>query len=242
MLAKLLKFEFKSTYRSYLFLYLVILISSFLVPQVLDSDGIFAIAVNITYTVSLFGLLIMMFVNIIQNYRKTMYGKQAYLTHTLPVSTNKLLACKCIAALVWMLVSIFIVIISGFIVGQMLTYANFDITILVDAFFESITLMILINLVLSLLQTILLFYMIISLVHTRYIPKHKAFAGIVIFIVFAFIDAHFNQLFMLNNNFIYIGSGTFEDQLGISILYSLTLCVIEYIVTKYILDHKMEIE
>lgn len=122
MFFKLLKYEFKSTSKWYFLLYLITLLSAFslsfwrikasypselatedlfsnhlLTPsQLLFFMFVFASVIFIMGTLFVSTLLL-----VIRRFRQTIFGPEAYLTLTLPVSSHQLILSKLVAAILW---------------------------------------------------------------------------------------------------------------------------------------------
>ena len=88
---KLLKYEIVQSYRQYFLTFAIFLILCIMTPWVPDFiNGILASLLVFAFI----GISIAINVNVILNFNRSMYKRPGYLTLTLPVSTNKLLAVK----------------------------------------------------------------------------------------------------------------------------------------------------
>jgi len=142
MLGKLIKHEFKSTYKiGCLLLAMVLLITlfgglAFQSPMwrgmkssgydvsVLDIISIFAIVMYILMLIAVeYGSMIYL----VLHFYKTMYTDQGYLTHTLPVTKHQLLGSKILVSGIWLLLMGIGVIISVlFFVGTLMAHLSSD--------------------------------------------------------------------------------------------------------------------
>lgn len=110
MLAKLLKYDLKYTYKTLGVYYLVIIlcILLFLATNFQNSSGIIEF-IHLFIGGAGFGLSIGMFINAITRswarFQKNFYQEEAYLTHTLPVTKKQLLLSKTIASFITLLIS-----------------------------------------------------------------------------------------------------------------------------------------
>lgn len=131
MLGKLLKYETKATARSFLPVYIAILLFAFInrvinpFKQVGDTTGVtiegfsFLNMMRIASVVIYFALIVatiaMTFVIIIQRFYKNLLGDEGYLMFTLPVKTWQHIISKLLVSLLWTILS-FIVIVSSVLV------------------------------------------------------------------------------------------------------------------------------
>lgn len=137
MLKHLLKFEFKSTARIMLPIYIVLLSISIIerLMSLLPNDNDifeFALALStILYIFILCAAMAAVYIVIIQRFYKSLLKDEAYLTLTLPVKTSKLLLSKIITSAVWLFSTLVVVFVSYVILlyNQPITdgvYFNFD--------------------------------------------------------------------------------------------------------------------
>lgn len=120
MLMKLLKHEFRATSRSVLPLMLFVLMTAigahFSIAELLDSDvswirtigGIFMAA----FIIALIAGGVIVFVMMIQRFKKNLLGDEAYLSMMLPVSVSQQVFAKLLVSVIWYLL-IGIVLVAG---------------------------------------------------------------------------------------------------------------------------------
>ncbi len=133
MLIKLIKYEFKASYR--FFLGLFALIFSLFVLMLLTKKNIeigsfwLIYAKYILYMLSAvaFGIisavsLTVVFVYAIIRFHRSMLGNEACLTHSLPVKTGSLVTAKIITMTVWAVLTLAVVCICTFCVGDFSEY------------------------------------------------------------------------------------------------------------------------
>lgn len=131
MLGKLMKYDLKKMYKVVIVFY-IIAISLALVSRGTSELGknIFAFKVlyivfsSIEYAI-LANVIIHSFVRIILRFNTNFYKDESYLTHTLPVSKQKLLASKYLSALIVILTSVVVVFASLFIMFYSKQTINF---------------------------------------------------------------------------------------------------------------------
>lgn len=115
MLGKLIKNEFKANIHTIGMIYVVaaaailIMMAAFIV----EITWLSAIATIVLIATGLIAI-ILTFVSVVSNFKKTLFGGQGYLSFTLPVTSGQLLAAKTITSFCWMLLS-YVVAIGIFI-------------------------------------------------------------------------------------------------------------------------------
>lgn len=265
MFLKLCKHELKCSYRSFLFLYAVlIVVALFLNP---NGQSMFNNIAIIIYSIVLMVLFVMCIVVIIKNYNTSMFTRSAYLTHTLPVSTTALLLTKILSAIFWSIISTIVVLISILLISFRMT--GFDIGYVQSMISDIIqspniwsTLLMIVFLLFSLIEAITLIYLAINITHTTHIQRFRPAIAFLFFIMIswfvqlvtllvnkAFFSTEFH--FLLSASFdsntaiintIHIDGSELTKLLLIQICISIVWTVIYFFVSKYILDHKLEIE
>lgn len=118
MLKKLVKHEFKETARLLIPLNLIVVAMTAIGAIMLSAKifqehyiGIFGPLSIMLYILSIFCLFILTAVFLTMRYYKTVYGRQGYLTHTLPVSTTSILNTKILVAAFWLYAALIITIL-----------------------------------------------------------------------------------------------------------------------------------
>ena len=113
MLRKLLKYEFKSTGRTFLPIYGALLITAFLTRLfVFNKDfsnsfflGIFRVALSSLFGFLLMAVFILTLVVSLQRFYKNLLGEEGYLSMTLPVKPWQHICCKSLTSPVWYIFS-----------------------------------------------------------------------------------------------------------------------------------------
>ena len=135
MLAKLLKYEFKSTSRLILILYGVLLFMGVVVGGMLRMTGAWSDLFDVetlgttarrmlsiltgglsgVYGILIITVFILTLVTIITRFYRNLLGGEGYLMHTLPVPTWMLVTSKLITAFVWMILTTVVACLSAFL-------------------------------------------------------------------------------------------------------------------------------
>lgn len=240
MFLKLCKYELKRSYKAFLLYYVILLCSSFSVFKspygmqllVMFIAGLLAVTVGVLIVIGI-------------DFYQTMYGREAYLTHTLPVSSTELILSKFLIAAFWVLISMIVCAISCYLFIKDICVISFT-----DFFNMKLLCLMGLEFIIFLLE-IGLNFAIISLCHTTMKTKHKKFWMILYCISFSDIafklfskDPIFTNILM---NTAYGNQGknyVFNYQIQAETMYIfiiLSFIGIFLIITKLCIDRKMEI-
>ncbi len=121
MLGKLIKYELKSSARTFIPIYIGLIIVTIL-QICLDKINYFDIEIlSIIVNTVLSGLFVVVFLGncicIYNRFKKSFFTDEGYLMFTLPVKTSQLINSKIIGSLIWSTLSIITSIISGYIIA-----------------------------------------------------------------------------------------------------------------------------
>ncbi|EHJ53276.1 hypothetical protein [Streptococcus macacae] len=266
MFGKLLKYEFKSVGSWFFGLYgLAIALSLFL--------GIW-LRFNITFSGSsdyradfnsnvqgvfaslLFSLLLAVFITIfiatllliIRRFYNNIFGREGYLTLTLPVSTHNILLSKLAAALIWIICSCFVSLFSVFLLvapwlGSALRshYLSNGLSDLFNTLFNPASFLVSLSLLVSIISCILGIYFAASL--GQLFLDNRILFAIVFYFLISIICSSLDFLLGSNGNSIDIVSSTngyyhLTVKIMIHIIYSLFF----YFGTHYIIKNKLNIQ
>lgn len=125
MLGKLLKHEFKSTYKVMLIIFAImtaVTLLGMVVFRLCDitndatptSMVILAMVCLVIYLISLLAFMIISYVYLAMHFYKSMYSAQGYLTHTLPVKTLTTFHVKAVVSVVWLLLANVLTYLSAY--------------------------------------------------------------------------------------------------------------------------------
>ena len=125
MLGKLLKHELKQTVRSVSTIYIVLaVIAAFLLLSSLVGANAFKAISNAALFVATIVMIVMTVVAVIKNFHDSLYGRQGYLSFTLPVKCSSLLLSKIIVSAFWLLCAVILMGIVYFIMYIAMTGEN----------------------------------------------------------------------------------------------------------------------
>ena len=239
MLGKLIKNEFKSNIHSVGMIYLVsaAAILIMLASYIADITWISALATIVLIATGLIAVVVT-FISVVSNFKKTLYGDQGYLSFTLPVTSGQLLAAKTITSFCWMLLSYLVA--GGIFVGVYLystamigedvkmalklmfsMFEGFPSTTTIKQVVVIMALIVFIRIIVLIAQL----YFAITLANTRVMQKLGGFAPFVIFfaifIVMQIISLLLAQyvpftLVVTENGLFYSMVSTMESPLGLT--------------------------
>lgn len=266
MLKKLLKYEFKATGRVIFPLYIALILVS-LINKIFVSikpafgfnliserlENVIAIISMIIYGSIMIAIFIVTLFIIIQRYYKNLLGDEGYLMNTLPVEVWKNIFSKLVVAISWSVISIIVAIISIFILayhpGIYIEIFNTIRYLLTEVIYNLgintplIILEFLILGILSITSSILLIYASISIGHlSNKRKKSLSFLSyIVINVITYFIQSLLYQL-VLYSILIVEFQIYVNLYLIISIIGLIITSVIYFLISKYCMEKKLNLE
>lgn len=136
MFGKLLKYEFKSVGTWYLALYGIVAAASVVLGLWIQTiirrsehqvdtfadnapwnlEGALFVFVCIAFGILISALLISTFFLVVTRFQKSVYGRQGYLTMTLPITSHQLILSKLLTSIIWYLLAGLMVVISLIII------------------------------------------------------------------------------------------------------------------------------
>ena len=120
MTAKLLKYDLKKTTKILIYMYVISIAIAIVTRLVslLDHIQLFFIVTKILegclYS-AVINVIVNTFIHILLNFAKGFYGDESYLTHTLPVGKDKLFLSKYLTAIIVIVASVLVCVLSLFI-------------------------------------------------------------------------------------------------------------------------------
>ncbi|MGT2847189.1 hypothetical protein [Streptococcus massiliensis] len=267
MFRKLLKYEFKNVNKWYLGLYGMMLLLSVLIGALFSinfnhfhgSISTFSIAAQASenhaillffFALSFFGILSTLFIStlflIIRRFKNNIYGREGYLTLTLPVNEHQIILSKLIAALIWTLLSFltfllsiaimwFIIsasVVPGFDWFQALTNA-FNVW---ELFSESNFYLDVANQFFGIISNTLLIYLAISV--GQLFENYRTPIAVAFYLIVSFVPSFF---FVTGNPAVIVSTTPYYSN-GLSILYYIITAILFYFGTYYILKNKVNLQ
>lgn len=262
MLKNLLKYELKSTARTFLPLYGVLIVFA-LINKIffgLASNGpAWPVGIGLS---AYFGIIVaigvMTFLVIIQRFYRNLLTDEGYLMFTLPAATSSLVISKSIAALIWIILGTFTTWISIFILSfdsHLFSTIAQEFQILLEQFyfytgmpFSLVVFEFIIFGFLSVLSGVFTLYAAIAIGHlfskNRVLASFGAFLGLNIALqaIFTFV---INMAALLNLDTWFYNlsdAATFQFALLASIMGAIVTIIALFALTNYILNRKLNLE
>ena len=264
MFGKLLKYEFKSTAKWYLLITLIALGLSVLTGIIagsssttirswdLDTMQMVAGTIGILIFGGVIGLYLSNYYIIIRRFYSNLYGREGYLTWTLPASPHAIILSKFVGALVASLYCLFLLFFSGFItilvmgavIGQDLSPVF---SIIAEAFSHSIAYWIIVWWIFTTASGILLFYVSIAL--GQLFQNRRGFKAILFFfllcLVLSIIGTAVNPLkdsYAVGSALVYGNIDDFGPNFIPGLIYEVIKIVSMYFTIHYISKYKLNLQ
>ena len=264
MFGKLLKYEFKSTAKWYLLITLIALGLSVLTGIIagsssttirswdLDTMQMVAGTIGILIFGGVIGLYLSNYYIIIRRFYSNLYGREGYLTWTLPASPHAIILSKFVGALVASLYCLFLlffsglltIIVMGAVVGQDLSPVF---SIIAEAFSYSIAYWMIIWWIFTTASGIFLFYVSIAL--GQLFQNRRGFKAILFFfllcIVLSIIGTAVNPLkdsYAVGSALVYGNIDEFGANFIPGLIYEVIKIVSMYFTIHYISKYKLNLQ
>ena len=264
MFGKLLKYEFKSTAKWYLLITLIALGLSVLTGIIagsssttirswdLDTMQMVAGTIGILIFGGVIGLYLSNYYIIIRRFYSNLYGREGYLTWTLPASPHAIILSKFVGALVASLYCLFLlffsglltIIVMGAVVGQDLSPVF---SIIAEAFSYSIAYWMIIWWIFTTASGIFLFYVSIAL--GQLFQNRRGFKAILFFfllcIVLSIIGTAVNPLkdsYAVGSALVYGNIDDFGPNFIPGLIYEVIKIVSMYFTIHYISKYKLNLQ
>lgn len=267
MLGKLMKYEWKATWKLLLPMNAFIVLMSILVfimvqMSFFDSDNGLVImtgtVIIFTYILSMVVIAIGTLIYLIYRFYTSVYGDEGYLLHTLPVDKHHIIIAKALTSAAWVIINSIVIAVSVLFVFSAQTEVM---DIMTDAFayyidflddYDKITVfgivMTLIASLFSVFARILKIFACASL--GQLASNHKLLASCVFYAGIYFVQQLFEMLFLAILGLIYravdYDSVTLFGAVGTgwetSLISGLIYCALFYFLTWYMMDKKLNLD
>lgn len=262
MLAKLLKHEFKATYRYQCGMYIVLFIVS-IIALVLSvaleanpGNGALIVTTSLSKLMAIIvrvAVLVVTFVMAILRYRKNILKDEGYLMHTLPVKKWQLLVSKLITPYVWTVLNIIIVYLSIALEVRDIDILSLTTMDLSSAGLSSgMIVMFVLAMAVSLLTSYSMFYLCLNIGYSMSKDKdlmsfvsyvviyliNQVIGVIEMFIIFAFNFESFSAITKAQT----FPVEYFWMVMGSAFVISIIMCVIYNMISVYMLNKRLNLE
>jgi len=258
MLSKLLKYEFKSTARILLPMYIAVIIYSalcrglYMLSEKLRVLEYFIVFMYFLYFVLVVAVVVVTFVLVIQRFYKNLMGDEGYLMFTLPVEPRNHIITKSLTAFIWTIVSVivaFISIVVLFFSPEVIDGIK-EILAQIPAEFVPTVIYTIVLLIFNLLSGIFMIYTAMSI--GQLVSGHKLLGSAVayfgLYVVNQIVMASILGVFgYANRTSLFVESITITSSMLlpliilITVVYAVFICAY-FFVTNYIFKNKLNLE
>jgi len=198
MLKKLIKYDFRSTWREFAAIYLAILLGVTLFPiigRTISSNAINAFIGIIAFAI-IVAVIVVTIGSLFKIYNKNVFSNEGYLTMTLPVNETQIVLSKLIVSSFWLLLTgvvsalgllIFISIMSPEAISEMLQALRM-LFAQVDAQGWLALVMAAIFVLASTLQEVAKLFMSCTVAHLKQLNRFRVPAGILSYFLFTWLE------------------------------------------------------
>lgn len=264
MLGKLMKYEWKATWKLLLTANLVTVVMTILawfMVNIVEHSSDFgmvdfaSIMVIFTYVVGMFAVTVGTSIYLIYRFYTSTYGDQGYLLHTLPVDTHHIIIAKVLVSAMWLLINIGVIYLSILLLlaGQEDMMRN-----MMEGFVNSLEylgadkvtflagIMTLIACLFSIFARVLKVTACISLGQLS--PNHKLLLSFVWYIGFNMVQQVFEVMYVAllfafhskNSSADYFS--VFGNHWEVMLISGIIYCVVFYLLTWYVMSRKLNLD
>lgn len=270
MLGKLIKYEFKATYRFMLMIYSLLFVSGIILAlgirfydfflkleineaivtvgeTIISMFGIVFISLFVSGTI--FVLSVMSFYSI-KRFHDNLLGDGGYLMHTLPVKTRDNIWAKCITSVLWTVISVIAVIVTYYVLA-LISYSTETITATIE-FFSEIdwrffaeveNVLLAIEIVLSCVISIVSSYLhiYVSMAIGYSLNTSRILVSVLCYIGFSVVESITHT--MLSVPFLFWEDGTLPMfYFGVGLMIAVIWLVVYYFITNYFMKNKLNLQ
>lgn len=248
---KLLKYEFLENIASVALINTVLFALLIIIKVYIDSDFNWIIAIIISIIpIALFVSIVFLVTIVIRTLYLGLFSQEGYLTLSLPVSIDAILISKILISALWILISIFVVLLWLIFIAFAINDASYVIQqflLLISNYsFLEIIRILLLGIVL-LIKPITLLLLVLSILHIGKIVRFRKLIGILLFMIILFIETiAVNVLYLyidsnMINYMVFVRSLVDSISYYINFFANLFVILIYYFVSRYLIKNKLEI-
>lgn len=273
MLGKLIKHEIRHSARYTMSIYMAVaaLVAIMGLALITKTTWIGLMGCMALYITGIAAVIVTL-VSVIKNFYDTLYGRQGYLTFTLPVKCSTLLISKVIVSFMWIIISFIVMVLTGvliFLYAKQRTEGTFDLfgdALAISGLLEMLPSGVVVAkflIVMGLLAVITILtyvgyvYFTVTLANTRALQAHpKLFGGIIFFVLFLvvnIISAKLTEIIPLTfnvtseNAYLAFENMSMAENVILSYgiggtIFSGIVAVVLLFATGYIMEHKVNLK
>ena len=262
MLGKLMKYEWKSTWKLLVPANLLIIMMTVLARISVQIDfyeydanlEIISMLIILMYVLSMFVVLVGGAIYLIYRFYTSTYGDQGYLLHTLPVDKHHIIIAKVLASTLWIVLSSFLMYMSviflfheeGDIFEEFVDGLNVVNRIIIGAWGEEVpvfaTVMVMITIVVNMFVRVLKVTACVSLGQLS--SNHKVMLAFAYYFAFYMIQQTVNGCYLIFITHLMreTGEWTLGGSWEFSLIIGLIYCVVFYLITWHVMDRKLNLD
>ncbi|MBQ9273003.1 MAG: hypothetical protein IJ227_04720 [Mogibacterium sp.] len=255
MLGKLLRYELPAMGRKLVPLYAAWGVTAVLLgvtAQMASSKSEFMVVITgLMYTAVATAVMVMSVILIVQRYRDSLLGDEAYFNHVLPVSVTEHIGNKLLSATIWVIATVFAALLTGIIIMiAAMIVSGFDFTVFnldpgelyIPEHFGLYVLEVLILIIASIVKSVMQIYAAITIGHQA--AKHTTLASIGAYILILIFEGTIGRIlvpliFRTNthvNEFAAVAH-VFVPALLLTIFFS----AVYFFVCKYLMENRLNL-
>lgn len=263
MLGKLMKYEWKATWKllcaANLLTVVMTILAMFMVNAVEYSSydygmmDFVAVMVILTYVLSMFVVYVGTAIYLIHRFYTSTYGDQGYLLHTLPVDTHHIIIAKMLVSAIWVGISLLLIYLSVF----MLFASSEDVFFsMMEGMMETIEfltgekitvftmIMTFVASVFAIFAKVLKIGACISLGQLS--SNHKLMLSFAWYVGIYLVGRVFQGLYFMirlaiSDDF-YVDYFSYNTQWEVSLIAGIVSCVVFYVLTWYVMSRKLNLD
>jgi len=259
MLGKLLKYEIPAMGRKLLPLYAAWAVTALLLgltTQSADTKSEFMVVISVLmYTAVATAIFVMTIILIVQRYRNSLLGDEAYFNHVLPVSVSAHIGNKAISATMWVFVTVLVAILTAFLIAlgaiivgapgmnlkeliHSLLYLDIDL----PKYFALYVIECLILIIVSIVKTIMQIYTAVTIGHQA--ENHTTLLSIGAYIVIMIFESTAGRMLLsLFGNIQYDADGliVFNKIFIPALIAAVAFSAIYFFICKYLMEKRLNL-
>lgn len=262
MLGRLMKYEWKSTWKLLVPANLLIIVMTILARITVRIDfyeydanlEIISVLIILMYVLSMFVVLVGGAIYLIYRFYTSTYGDQGYLLHTLPVDKHHIIIAKVLVSTLWIILSSFLMYMSvifllyeeGDIFEEFMDGLTSINRLIVGSVGDEIpvftTVMVLITVVVNMLVRVLKVTACVSLGQLS--SNHKVMLSFAYYFAFYIIQQTVNGCYLIFLSYLMrkTGKWTLSGSWEFSLIIGLIYTVLFYLLTWHVMDRKLNLD
>ena len=257
MLGKLLKYEIPAMGRKLLPLYAAWAATALLLgltTQSAESKSEFMVVISaLLYTAIATTIFVMTIILIVQRYRNSLLGDEAYFNHVLPVSVSAHIGNKAISATIWICITILVAMLTAILVGigavivagDKINFIEFIRDLLnvdLPEHFVLYFIEVLIMMIVGIVKTIMQIYAAITVGHQA--QNHTTLASIGAYIALMILESTVGRVLMpIMFNVQYDADGfiSFTRIFFPAVIVAVAFSALYFFVCKYLMENRLDL-